>query len=236
MVDVSKIKNKLVIVGDVHGYFAQYRELVRQYKYSLQVGDMGFTYFQMVVLNPDFHKFIPGNHDNYTILATGTVRHTLGDFGVWDVPGFGPIFFVRGAYSIDRKIKKPDPPKQTWWKEEELNEAESDAALALYMKINPDFVVTHEAPSIVVDQIGDPRILNSFDLPKDHRSSTQKLLQTMWEHHQPKTWIFGHHHQHYEGDFAVSGNSKDVTHFTCLDGFHIEDNPLMDFVEFDLHD
>ena len=52
------------IVGDVHGKFDGYINLIKDCEYSLQVGDMGFNYEQLSALNPSKHQFMGGNQDN----------------------------------------------------------------------------------------------------------------------------------------------------------------------------
>ena len=69
--------------------------------------------------------------------------------------------------------------------------------------MKPEIVISHDCPASVVPEF----MTNDWKLEK---SFTGLVLNTMFEIHQPKTWIFGHHH-----------NSKTVTkngtEFICLD-------------------
>lgn len=55
------------VIGDVHGHLDSYVQVAEQARCSLQVGDMGFDYKGLDGLDPELHRFIGGNHDNYTL-------------------------------------------------------------------------------------------------------------------------------------------------------------------------
>ena len=55
---------KVRIIGDVHGKYGEYLHLTDDAEYSIQLGDMGFSYNHMKELNPLNHTFFGGNHDN----------------------------------------------------------------------------------------------------------------------------------------------------------------------------
>jgi len=142
------MKHHLRIIGDVHGHKERYLRLLRKAEYSLQIGDMGFEYNFLNSVDPDKHRFFGGNHDNYDRI--NDVPHNLGNHGIHTVPGFGDIFFVRGAYSIDQVYRTEGV---SWWRAEELNHQEAQKALEEYRKIKPDFVVTHSCPASIVRHI-----------------------------------------------------------------------------------
>lgn len=192
---------QLRIIGDVHGMIQEYLDIAKPAQRSLQVGDMGLSYRLLLEghFNSDHHKFIGGNHEHYPSLLSGSVPHYLGDFGVHEIPDWGEIFFVRGGYSIDQYWRTHGID---WFPEEELDMAECYAALELYKEVRPDVVVTHECPVEVIDFVGIPEL-------KIRPSRTAQLLQSMFEEHQPKLWVFGHHHKDWTE--SIKG-----TQFICL--------------------
>jgi len=194
------------IIGDVHGKLRRYIEIASVVDYSLQIGDLGFDYAPINVLNPENHRVLGGNHDNYEVDPESgefvvQTKHFLGDFGVHVVPGVCEFFYVRGGNSIDRKYRTFG---LDWWPQEELNSRQANEALEKYKEIKPAFIVTHECPVSVIDFVStmppDAGILPSF---------TAKLLEAMLDYHRPKLWIFGHHHKFT--DITIQ-----ETRFICL--------------------
>lgn len=191
------MKSNFRIIGDVHGRYGPYHRLLRKAQFTIQVGDFGFKYATLSTVNVRRHRVLAGNHDNYD--DVGNWPHFLGDYGVYSVPGLGDVFFIRGGLSIDRYLRTEGV---NWWANEELGMAECYAALAEYIKVKPDFVVSHECPITIV-----PHVTASLHILP---SRTNQLLEQMFATHQPKRWIFGHYHKSWNGTI-------DNTHFTCLD-------------------
>lgn len=190
------MKANFRIIGDVHGKYGEYHRLLRKAKHSLQIGDFGFEYKTLTEVDARRHRIIGGNHDNYD--KVDGWPHFLGDYGVHTVDGFGDIFFIRGAVSIDRHLRTEGV---SWWKAEELSMAECCAALAEYEKVKPVFVVSHECPRSVVPHVTSSTLI----IP----SRTNQLLEQMFAAHKPKRWVFGHYHRSWKK--AIDG-----TPFTCL--------------------
>lgn len=184
------------VIGDVHGKLGSYVKLARGAEYSLQLGDLDFNYswLQQVQLDWSKHVCILGNHDHPLIPPP----HSLGDFGA--VPFIPESFFVRGAYSIDRIYRTPG---WDWFPEEELNLAQSEAALTAYAVVRPRYMFTHDAPAELVPYVTS---MPHLELPL---SNTQRLLQCMLELHQPEIWLHGHYHTSTR--VVVQG-----TQFQCL--------------------
>lgn len=219
-------KKCLRVISDVHGHLKEYVDLVSEVEYSLQVGDMGFSYdYINQHLDPVKHRILGGNHDNYTkelcvckngcekcenrgYIFTKLSPHFLSDYGVWDVPGFGPIFYVRGAWSIDKDWRVNNV---SWWEDEELTYAQCVNAIAKYEELKPKFVVTHTVPESIIPQIPFSRAFGD-DI---HGSRTEKMLDNMYEIHQPETWIFGHWHTGWRKEIEHPKTSK-KTEFICL--------------------
>jgi len=205
----------ITVIGDVHGKFSQYADIIKGCDYSVQLGDMGFNYHSLdqLVLPIDpmgkKHVFFGGNHDNYDLYP---VHNSLGDYGLHTLNGV-EFYYVRGAFSIDghgRDVEYIHGGPKTHWTEEQLTVPKMSEVLGDYQKIKPDTVITHSCPKQIADMIGNPDVLRAFGFnPETFNTNTQDMLQVMFEIHQPKLWIFGHFHRSWDAD--VNG-----THFACL--------------------
>lgn len=200
------------IIGDVHGHWGHYCLLLQGARFTIQVGDLDFNYTTLSTVDSDRHKFLGGNHDNYDEVDKWS--HYLGDYGSYSVPGFGDIFFVRGASSIDSAVRTPG---LDWWPDdpeyrpaEQLYFADCYKALEEYSRVRPDFMITHECPVSVV-----PHVTASSHTM---RSRTNQILERMLEVHQPRRWVFGHYHHSWQ---KIIGR----THFMCLKELECLDLP-----------
>jgi len=199
------------IIGDVHGKRWQYRQLVNNspHQHSIQIGDLDFDYSWMGFADPKRHKVIAGNHDNYATLEPGDNKfimqtdHFLGDFGIYAVPEYREVFFVRGGRSIDYKYRTLGVDL---FHEEELSLAQSYEAFELYKKTEPRVVLSHECPTSIINLVSpNGRWEGKPIVP----SNTANLLQHMLDAWKPLLWIFGHHHRHLN---TMVGR----TNFICL--------------------
>jgi hypothetical protein len=201
-------KSYLRLISDVHGYYEAYVKLAEQAEYSIQLGDLGFDYDCLEKFDTEHHKVLAGNHDNYA--RWGTTRyiymntaHWLGDYGVYNVPGIaGDFFFVRGGYSIDWRYRIPE---RSWFEDEELSPAKLLAAIELYEKTKPRFVISHECPEQIIQPCFGPFIWDG-ELIKPSRTAI--ALGQMFTLHKPEQWIFGHYHK--DLDVEILG-----TRFRC---------------------
>ena len=194
---------KVRIIGDVHAKYGEYLHLTDEAEYSIQLGDMGFSYNHMKGLNPLNHTFFGGNHDNYDKI--NAVSHCHGNFGGRHLgnSAVGPVFnyfIVRGAYSVDKKYRTIGID---WWADEELNREQAERCINNFEQMKPEIVISHDCPASVVPEF----MTNEWKLEK---SFTGLVLDDMFEIHQPKTWIFGHHHN-------SKTTTKNGTKFICLD-------------------
>lgn len=196
------------IIGDVHGKIDEYKKITEDCTpalgslrdYSIQLGDIGFKkQWDRVVseIPGEKHKIIAGNHDDYDTLIYA--ENYLGDFG-GDLSTFDvSFFFVRGAYSLDSKIRTANI--DIWPEKEEISYSKLDMAIRIYEKIKPNIVLTHDAPKLATMEIFNP----DYHYP----SRTVEALDQMLEIHQPKLWIFGHWH-------ITSYKKINDTMFICL--------------------
>ncbi len=182
----------LRVVGDVHAKVEGYIFLVCGANNSVQIGDMGFkkTYLELLQyknnalldFNFDDHKFFCGNHDSQDDLdILGSFY--LGRYGNANV-GNTDFFYVSGALSIDKHLRTED---KSWWRNEELNYQQAIDCFDLYVKTKPSIVLSHDCPQQALEGM----ISHHFD----DKSLTRNLLTNMFDAHQPRLWVFGHHHQ-----------------------------------------
>ena len=202
------------LIGDVHGKHEELIKIASEAEYSLSLGDIGFNYSKLENLNPESHKMIGGNHDNYSKDDSGNyhlqTKHFLGNYGEFEVPRFGKIFFIRGGLSVDKHLRTPG---RNWWEDEELKTSDLYKCVDEYSSKKPWFVVSHECPSDLVPFFA----TNSSKV--GNTSKTAQALQSMFEIHQPKYWFFGHHHK-------TDTLRDNGTMFRCLDELEYYDFPL----------
>lgn len=191
------------LIGDIHNHMSEYFALIRGIPYTVQLGDLSFNYSPIATLDPKRHRVVLGNHDNYD----NPPVHSLGDSGISSFPlknGEFKFFFVRGGFSIDswRRIEG-----RNWWEhKEQLNWQQSNSCVEAWAATKPEIVLSHDCPAFLVPQV----VTNEGKLDSSH---TGRLLEKLWSIHQPKLWVFGHHHQNKVinvGDtkfMALSGTS-----------------------------
>lgn len=202
---------KLALVGDSHGNYDQYLDICSNYDYTLQVGDMGYSYTPLSYLDPNKHKFIAGNHEDHKTCYS--VPHCLGRFGYTRLNGID-LFFVSGAFSVDGKIRTEKflsgEWPQTHFDNEELSESEIIECEALYREVKPDILITHEAPRRTVGDFTNPFILKQFGFNHYTFSTrTSDFLDKLWDIHRPSFHACGHYHKNF---YKMYGN----THFFVL--------------------
>ena len=192
------------IIGDVHGKYRRYKNLIRDVATSIQVGDMGVGFRRFpdgpYCENPPFaamargnHRFIRGNHDNPNVCR----NHK---FWITDGTVEGEWFFCGGAKSIDQHHRRRG---FDWWEDEELNYDQLQKLVDLYIESKPRVVITHECPDQIV-----PILLKGGHHYNDG-SITRQAFRIMWDSWKPELWIHGH--WHVSTDEVIQG-----TRFRCL--------------------
>lgn len=190
----------VTVIGDVHGKYKRYHEIIREknrHPFTIQIGDFGFDYETLKNVDPKHHVFIGGNHDNYDKVKD--CPNYLGDFGYTVNFNGLDFFYYRGAWSIDRIYRTIGID---WWEQEQVSMENFAKAKELYEQIKPDVMLTHDCPESII----------SYLLPPNYRiykNTTCCALQSLFEIHQPKIWIFGHYHVSWS---KIINN----TEFRCL--------------------
>jgi predicted phosphodiesterase len=194
----------LTIIGDVHGKYKNYHEIIQKkdcYPYTVQLGDFGFNYEILKDVDPQCHKIVAGNHDNYDQIIN--FPHYLGDYGLFKL-GDVEFFFYRGAYSIDHKTRTIGID---WWQNEQLSIDEFNKAMELYANIKPNIVITHDCPSSMVTTMLRPD-------QRVYQNMTGWALNELLHIHQPDIWIHGHYHVSKKTTYGK-------TKFICLNELEI---------------
>ena len=195
-------------IGDVHGKWDGYKEIIADCGESIQVGDFGVAFrpygsepydngpivgFPSDPVFPEGHRFIRGNHDNPAVCA----KHPN---WIADCTVEGDNMFVGGAYSIDKDYRTPGID---WWDDEELSYPALNRMIDTYEEVKPRIMVTHECPEEVA------RHVFPFYVAGQYPSSTRDAFQQAFTIHKPEIWLHGHFH--YGVDVNIFG-----TRFICL--------------------
>jgi Calcineurin-like phosphoesterase len=203
-IELQAPSSSLRFIGDVHGKFQSYADLIRNVPNSIQVGDFGIGFGEEpprdVMLQGD-HRYFPGNHDNPELCAQDPLCISPGTM-------HQGVFCIGGAYSIDRwhRIEGRD-----WWPGEELSMDAFYQAMDRYEILKPTIVATHDCPSSVADHV------MCFGAHQHERHSrTRQALEGFLGIHAPKLWIFGH--WHHRVDVVLDG-----TRFVCLEELGVLD-------------
>ncbi len=212
----------MYVIGDCHGKILKYLQTLHKLDtfahetgslaHSVQIGDLGYDYgFFKEYKVGKTHKFFAGNHDAYNQLPFQLENH-LGDYGQRKFGGVD-FFIVRGGHSIDQKVRHK---YIDYFPEEELNQKQGLDCIEQYSSVKPRIVLSHEAPRQIAKLVcPDSSFIESWGYDKDWSSSTQELLQQLYEIHQPVLWIFGHYHRSWQ-EIIYPPDNKHSTAFICL--------------------
>lgn len=231
-------KYHLMIVGDVHGHYAEYLETIQLANYSLQLGDLGFNYAALVnsqKWSPVKHKLLPGNHDNYSIkevysvdpqealnpyskyvvvegkvyIYTQLPDNFIGNFGIWHVPETKTGGNFGDFIFFVRGAWSIDFAYRTLGRDIWKNEELTQDEFDQAI-----LMYTEAKPCIVVThtspQMLDNHLQFEFGDGCAVKTRTSVNLQHMFNIHKPKLWVFGHHHQKF--DKVIDG-----CRFVCLE-------------------
>lgn len=191
---------KITFCSDVHGKFEELNKLLDKTKDHpfVQLGDLGIGFKNNPKSFPNNFHFIRGNHSNPA--ECKTYPNYLGDFGYNEKLN---LFFVGGAWSIDWEMRKEGV---SWWPDEELSMKQCNDALEFYEKIKPKYMISHDAPNKVKEEILSKMVLGGY---KAEPTRTGQLLTAMFDIHQPKIWCFAHYHVYFRK--IING-----TEFICM--------------------
>jgi len=177
------------LVGDIHGHFRRYLEIIQDAERSIQVGDFGVGFLghedfdagvaEWQKANPN-HRFARGNHDNPEVCK--------------NMPGWIPdgtvldnVMVIGGAHSVEwDRVRRT--PYVDWWPEEELSWEAFDHIRAVYMAVKPDVLITHDFPEECARSM--------FGFYTDRNQSRQRaMLQELFDIRRPDLIVGGHWHE-----------------------------------------
>ena len=189
-----------LFIGDVHGLFPFYENIIRGRKDTIQLGDMGVGfpdggYPDWDMMREGNHRFIRGNHDNPRVCFTHT--QCIKDGTVEE-----DMMFIGGAVSIDKAYRREG---YSWWPEEEMSVEKGYELLDKYNTAKPRIMVTHECPESISYYLLVAMSARKLDFP----SVTRQVFESMFHYHKPKLWIFAH--WHFSFDRVIDG-----CRFICL--------------------
>lgn len=219
----------ITIIGDVHGKYDRYLDIVKRNEYTLQNGDFGFNKEWLKLehsgLNSNNHKVLPGNHCSYDYCFNS--KYFLGNFGTSVLNNIS-FFFIRGGLSIDRTYRIGEElsggPK-TYWSQEELNLTEMLECIELYKQVKPNIVISHvpaaEFTPYILGNKSDA-ILQRFKFHAGFKENHQLLGDVLLKIHRPKKWISAHMHRSFRGNIdgvdVVALN--ELEEYLLVDGEH----------------
>jgi len=178
-------------IGDVHGRYQKYSELIKCEYPTIQVGDFGQG-FSPAPIMAEKDRFIRGNHDNPAICKQNP--HWIKDGHIEN-----GMLFIGGAWSIDHASRTPGVD---WWDDEELSYSELSIMIDLAIANQPLVIVSHEAPTTAIPKYAGFR--------NKEPSRTSSAFDVIFEKVRPKLWVFGHYHRPW--NFVEQG-----TRFICCD-------------------
>jgi hypothetical protein len=218
----------IYLTGDLHGditrltptYFPE-SDMLTENDYLLQLGDFGCFWYnppkQEEIENLEFFSqqkyitcFIDGNHENFPMINSypivdfcGGKAHKINDKlyhlmrGNVYILNDEKFFVFGGGLSVDKKYRIP---RISWWEEEYPTMVEEEHALMTLEQHNfkVDYVLTHVAPSSIVDYMLTHYI---FETSRGCESKTKdyvsKFLEMIYNKLEFKHWYFGHYHTNF---------------------------------------
>lgn len=224
-----KEKDKIILVGDVHGVFGQLRyDIGRLHTdaYIIQVGDFGLgfhkpNYYRTELTDisrtldkTNSHLYvIRGNHDDPEYFKQTNNPFDLSnitlleDYSELQLLGKS-ILLIGGAVSVDRRFRTQG---KTWWSDEDFNLKLEDQFP--YKDRQYDLVVTHTRPGVCGAFKGFDNIQYWCDQDPDLKNDLieeSQQLDYLYERTKPKDWTYGHFHR-------SDSTQYEDTKFRCVD-------------------
>ncbi len=168
---------------------------------SIQLGDFcleGYKKMTFDKLNgPRF--FVEGNHDYFPELNCNAIApYNVSEQGtLFHIPrGYvsGKTMFIGGADSVDKHVRTIG---LDYWTEEAISQAQFERIRKI--DSNVEVIISHECPQFVRKKF--------FGITD--KQPTSIAFELLFNHFNPKMWIFAHHHRLAEDTF-------DGCKFICL--------------------
>lgn len=204
---------KVILTGDIHGFYSYINEVVRQENPDLLIvcGDMGYGFpgdeeriKSIVPMNTKI-LFCDGNHDNHWKLrelknlavAENVFYQPRGS--TYRLPDGRNILFMGGANSIDKNsVDSKGNPRRvigiSWWPEEVISQSDFQNL----PEEDIDIFVTHTCSNEIYDNHIQHHLGGRYTPRKDNDPSYD-ALSSLWEIYKPGQWFFGHFHINLSG-------------------------------------
>lgn len=198
--------DKLIILGDF-GFIWNWRGLDEKEKYWLD-------WFKK---QPWTTLFLDGNHENFNRLEkypivdycgakAAKVNNSLFHLLRGQIYTFNDQKYmtIGGADSIDQEFRTEN---KLWWKQETIGDKDIELAISNAEIYNNevDYVLTHAAPNVFVDELWLNHVL---EYEVRYFSSSEARLDKIREQIKFKKWFFGHYHCDYSSSkFEVLYNN-----------------------------
>lgn len=221
----------IYLTGDIHGDITRLTpthfpesDMMTENDYVIQLGDFGCFWrnppSQEEIDSIEFFSkqrfitcFLDGNHENFPLINSypvvdfcGGKAHKINEKlyhlmrgNVYTINGL-KFFVFGGGLSVDKKYRIPGV---SWWKEEYPSLDEEEHALMTLEQHNfkVDYVLTHVAPSSIVDYMIQYNIFSTFERCDSKANDyVSKFLEHIFNKLEFKHWYFGHYHT----DFKVN--------------------------------
>ena len=219
-------KKKLLIVGDTHANFRFLSYALKKLKpdAAVVVGDFGYwmrddfpeTEGEEGWFMDDLDRhgvrvyFCDGNHENFARLAEiargkNPTKPMKVRKGIFYMPRGSSvklcgkrIFFVGGAFSIDREYREHG---RTWFDEEILTRKEAEEIAARPGLGKADIVVTHTCPAAALPEVCAVCGINPEWIENSETEESLEMLRPKFT--RATDWYFGHWHQ--AAEFGLEG-------------------------------
>ena len=199
-------KKKVIVVGDTHGRWEHFQNLIdaESPDMVIQCGDFGYWPRVDCYNLPEEGFGVPvhfcdGNHeDHWSLQALEDNEIVPGVFyqprgSILNVEGLNIMFFG-GGESIDKANRKFGID----WFPDEVPKMSDFFNLP---ETRVDVMITHTAPKAFEIP---------YDAPEKGGDPTRAMLDAIWEKYRPLRWFFGHYHDTTEDDYRG-------THWKLLD-------------------
>lgn len=235
-------RDKLLIVGDVHGEFDYLEDLIESTPCFAVIvaGDFGFWKAPPFAPHPNGQQFIhqyydfevpvyfvDGNHEDHNSLEQLVEIHGKNspiDIGsnCWYIPR-GCVFqltnpvtnktiSILGLGGAYSIDKHLRVANVSWFEQEQLRHKD---IIDLQPRDDIDIIVSHTCPEVILK-----RVAKTCNIPYNRiiERQTEKLLDGVFDIIKPKRWVFGHWHQ--VAQYRAKGTTFNLLNMANRDGWY----------------
>lgn len=235
-------RDKLLVVGDVHGKFNYLENLINTTECFAMIvaGDFGFWKAQHFFPSTDEQSFVhqfydfnvpvyfvDGNHEDHNSLEALVEQHgkdTPIDVGgnCWYIPR-GCVFHLTNPITNKSTTilglggaysidKRLRIANVSWFEQEQLRYKD---IIDLQPRDDIDIIVSHTCPETILQ-----RVAKTCNIPYNRitERQTEKLLDRVFDIIKPKRWVFGHWHQ--AAQYRAKGTTFNLLNMADHEGWY----------------